>query len=112
MRRISQFRDMPFISPYSDFSELRSGTPEKEKHAFGGVHEILSLTGDRDSVFQHEAYHNSQLIEKDVMSCVALINLVFLPPAKLIFLLLPVSSLPWIHLILYIACGMSVGIKL
>lgn len=104
MRRICQFRDMPYISPYSDFSELRSGTPEKEKHACGVVHEILSLTlekktlvdhlthfreefrfsqqvrgmlirhpdmfyvslkGDRDSVFLREAYHDSQLIDKD-----------------------------------------------
>ncbi|KAI3444433.1 hypothetical protein Pfo_001098 [Paulownia fortunei] len=106
MRRICQFRDMPYISPYSDFSDLRSGTPEKEKHACGVVHEILSLTvekrtlvdhlthfreefrfsqqlrgmlirhpdmfyvslkGDRDSVFLREAYHDSQLIEKDRM---------------------------------------------
>ncbi|XWS32058.1 hypothetical protein CRYUN_Cryun23aG0128400 [Craigia yunnanensis] len=104
MRRLCQFRDMPYISPYSDFSGLRSGTPEKEKHACGVVHEILSLTvekrtlvdhithfreefrfsqqlrgmiirhpdmfyvslkGDRDSVFLREAYHNSQLIDKD-----------------------------------------------
>lgn len=104
MRRISQFRDVPYISPYSDFSNLRSGTIEKEKHACGVVHEILSLTvekktlvdhlthfreefhfsqqlrgmlvrhpdmfyvslkGDRDSVFLREAYHDSQLIEKD-----------------------------------------------
>ncbi|KAJ9171497.1 hypothetical protein P3X46_014858 [Hevea brasiliensis] len=104
MRRICKFRDMPFISPYSDFSHLRSGTPEKEKHACGVVHEILSLTvekrtlvdhlthfreefrfsqqvrgmlirhpdmfyvslkGDRDSVFLREAYHNSQLVDKD-----------------------------------------------
>ncbi|KAL6495567.1 protein wtf element Wtf1 [Orobanche gracilis] len=104
MRRISQFKDMPYISPYSDFSELKSGTPEKEKHTCSVVHEILSLTvekrtlvdhlthfreefrfsqrlrgmlirhpdmfyvslkGDRDSVFLREAYHDSQLIEKD-----------------------------------------------
>ncbi|KAK6920023.1 Plant organelle RNA recognition domain [Dillenia turbinata] len=44
MRRISQFRDMPYISPYSDFSGFKSGTPEKEKHACGVVHEMLSLT--------------------------------------------------------------------
>ncbi|XP_068665970.1 protein WHAT'S THIS FACTOR 1 homolog, chloroplastic-like [Aristolochia californica] len=104
MRRICQFRDIPYISPYSDFSELKSGTAEKEKHACGVVHEMLSLTvekrtlvdhlthfreefrfsqqlrgmlirhpdmfyvslkGDRDSVFLRDAYHNSQLIEKD-----------------------------------------------
>ncbi|MQM17119.1 hypothetical protein Taro_050086 [Colocasia esculenta] len=109
MRRISQFRDMPYISPYSDFSEMKSGTPEKEKHACGVVHELLSLTvekktlvdhlthfreefrfsqqvrgmlirhpdmfyvslkGDRDSVFLREAYHDSQLIEKDKLSVV------------------------------------------
>ncbi|KAF7826163.1 protein WHAT'S THIS FACTOR 1-like protein [Senna tora] len=104
IRKLMQFRDIPYISPYSDFSELRSGSREKEKHACGVIHEILSLTvekrtlvdhlthfreefrfsqqlrgmlirhpdmfyvslkGDRDSVFLREAYHNSQLIEKD-----------------------------------------------
>ncbi|RAL50673.1 hypothetical protein DM860_015820 [Cuscuta australis] len=104
MRRMCQFRDMPYISPYSDFSMLRRGSREKEKHACGVVHEILSLTvekrtlvdhlthfrdefrfsqqlrgmlirhpnmfyvslkGSRDSVFLREAYHNSELIEKD-----------------------------------------------
>ncbi|KAJ0112761.1 hypothetical protein Patl1_00583 [Pistacia atlantica] len=45
MRKISQFRDMPYISPYSDFSELKSG--------------------DRDSVFLREGYRDSQLIDKD-----------------------------------------------
>ncbi|XP_068659744.1 protein WHAT'S THIS FACTOR 1 homolog, chloroplastic-like [Aristolochia californica] len=104
MRRICQFRDIPCTSPYSDFSELKSSTPEKEKHACGVIHEMLSLTvekrtlvdhlthfreefrfsqqlrgmlirhpdmfyvslkGERDSVFLRDAYHNSQLIEKD-----------------------------------------------
>nr|GLL25889.1 protein ROOT PRIMORDIUM DEFECTIVE 1 [Ipomoea trifida] len=104
MRRICQFRDIPYISPYSDFSEIRSGSPEKEKHGCGVVHELLSLTvekrtlvdhlthfreefrfsqqlrgmlirhpdmfyvslkGTRDSVFLREAYHDSQLKEKD-----------------------------------------------
>ncbi|GAV84327.1 PORR domain-containing protein [Cephalotus follicularis] len=104
MRRICQFRDIPYISPYSDFSHLRSGTLEKEKHACGVVHEMLSLTvekrtlvdhfthfreefrfsqqlrgmlirhpdmfyvslkGERDSVFLRDAYHNSQLVDKD-----------------------------------------------
>ncbi|KAL2461496.1 Ubiquitin carboxyl-terminal hydrolase family protein [Abeliophyllum distichum] len=53
MRRISQFRDMPYISPYSDFSELRSGTPEKEKHGCGVVHEILSLTVEKRTLVDH-----------------------------------------------------------
>ncbi|PIN26519.1 hypothetical protein CDL12_00722 [Handroanthus impetiginosus] len=53
MRRISQFRDMPYISPYSDFSELRSGSPEKEKHACGVVHEILSLTLEKRTLVDH-----------------------------------------------------------
>lgn len=53
MRRISQFRDMPYISPYSDFSELRSGTLEKEKHACGVVHEILSLTVEKRTLVDH-----------------------------------------------------------
>ncbi|XP_072967288.1 protein WHAT'S THIS FACTOR 1 homolog, chloroplastic [Typha angustifolia] len=53
MRRISQFRDMPYISPYSDFSELRSGTAEKEKHACAVVHEILSLTLEKKTLVDH-----------------------------------------------------------
>lgn len=53
MRRISQFRDMPYISPYSDFSHLRAGTPEKEKHACGVVHEILSLTVEKRTLVDH-----------------------------------------------------------
>lgn len=53
MRRISQFRDMPYISPYSDFSELRPGTPEKEKHACGVIHEILSLTVEKKTLVDH-----------------------------------------------------------
>ncbi|KAL0379411.1 UNVERIFIED_CONTAM: protein WHAT'S THIS FACTOR 1, chloroplastic [Sesamum angustifolium] len=53
MRRICQFRDMPYISPYSDFSELRSGTPEKEKHACAVVHEILSLTLEKRTLVDH-----------------------------------------------------------
>lgn len=52
-RRISQFRDMPYISPYSDFSEIRPGTLEKEKHACGVVHEILSLTVEKRTLVDH-----------------------------------------------------------
>ncbi|OIW02317.1 hypothetical protein TanjilG_11211 [Lupinus angustifolius] len=104
VRRIMQFGDMPYISPYSDFSSLRSGTQVNEKHDCGIVHEILSLTvekqtlvdnlshfreefgfsqqvrgmlishpdmfyvslkGEMDCVFLREAYHGSELIEKD-----------------------------------------------
>lgn len=53
MRRISKFRDMPYISPYSDFSGLRSGTAEKEKHSCGVVHEILSLTVEKKTLVDH-----------------------------------------------------------
>ncbi|XP_060218448.1 protein WHAT'S THIS FACTOR 1 homolog, chloroplastic [Lycium barbarum] len=53
MRRISQFRDMPYISPYEDFSEIRQGTPEKEKHACGVVHELLSLTVEKRTLVDH-----------------------------------------------------------
>lgn len=52
-RRISHFREMPYISPYSDFSQLRSGTPEKEKHACGVVHEILSFTLEKRTLVDH-----------------------------------------------------------
>ena len=38
MRRICQFRGMPYISPYSDFSALKSGTLKNENHACGVVH--------------------------------------------------------------------------
>ncbi|GFP91922.1 protein root primordium defective 1 [Phtheirospermum japonicum] len=53
MRRICQFRDMPYISPYSDFSGLRAGTPEKEKHACGVIHEMLSLTLEKRTLVDH-----------------------------------------------------------
>ncbi|KAG0480597.1 hypothetical protein HPP92_011455 [Vanilla planifolia] len=51
--RISRFRDMPYISPYSDFSHLKSGSPEKEKHASAVVHEILSLTLEKRTLVDH-----------------------------------------------------------
>ncbi|KAM7260810.1 hypothetical protein ACFE04_026285 [Oxalis oulophora] len=53
MRRIWQFRDMPYISPYSDFSNLRPGSKEKEKHACAVVHEILSLTAEKRTLVDH-----------------------------------------------------------
>lgn len=53
MRRIHQFNDMPFISPYSDFSALRPGTAEKEKHACAVVHEMLSLTVEKRTLVDH-----------------------------------------------------------
>lgn len=53
MRRIAQFRDIPYISPYSDFSELRPGSAEKEKHACAVVHEILSLTVEKRTLVDH-----------------------------------------------------------
>lgn len=53
MRRVCQFRDMPFISPYSDFSDLKAGSPEKEKHACAVVHEMLSLTLEKRTLVDH-----------------------------------------------------------
>ncbi|KAM3362441.1 hypothetical protein P3S68_017295 [Capsicum galapagoense] len=53
MRRMSQFRDMPYISPYEDFSEIRPGTSDKEKHACGVVHEILSLAVEKRTLDDH-----------------------------------------------------------
>uniref|UniRef100_A0A7N0TYH1 PORR domain-containing protein n=1 Tax=Kalanchoe fedtschenkoi TaxID=63787 RepID=A0A7N0TYH1_KALFE len=53
MRKICQFRDMPFISPYKDFAHLRSGTPEKEKHACAVVHEMLSLMLEKRTLVDH-----------------------------------------------------------
>ncbi|EFH49173.1 hypothetical protein ARALYDRAFT_327675 [Arabidopsis lyrata subsp. lyrata] len=52
-RKISQFRDMRYISPYKDFSHLRSGTLEKEKHACGVIHELLSLTTEKRTLVDH-----------------------------------------------------------
>lgn len=53
MRRIGMFNEMPYISPYSDFLELRSGSPEKEKHACAVVHEILSFTLEKRTLVDH-----------------------------------------------------------
>lgn len=67
MNNLSFFRDMPYISPYSEFSHLTPGTREKEKHACGVVHEILSLTVekrtlvDRLTHFREEFRFSQQL---------------------------------------------------
>ncbi|XP_004494808.1 protein WHAT'S THIS FACTOR 1 homolog, chloroplastic [Cicer arietinum] len=53
MRKIMQFRDLAYVSPYSDFSMLGSGSPEKEKHACGVIHEILSLTLEKRTLVDH-----------------------------------------------------------
>lgn len=53
MRKLSQFRGIPYISPYSDFSALRSGTLEKERHACGVIHEMLSLTIEKRTLVDH-----------------------------------------------------------
>ncbi|KAK9143953.1 hypothetical protein Syun_013353 [Stephania yunnanensis] len=53
MRKLSRFREVPYISPYADFSGLRAGTIEKEKHACGVVHEILSLTLEKRTLVDH-----------------------------------------------------------
>ncbi|KAF3505350.1 hypothetical protein F2Q69_00039419 [Brassica cretica] len=52
-RKICQFRDLAYISPYKDFSHLRSGTLEKEKHACGVIHELLSLTTEKRTLVDH-----------------------------------------------------------
>ncbi|KAK3134789.1 hypothetical protein QOZ80_5BG0410730 [Eleusine coracana subsp. coracana] len=52
-RRIAQFKEIPYISPYSDFSHLRPGSAEKEKHACAVVHEILSLTLEKRTLVDH-----------------------------------------------------------
>ncbi|KAJ4771346.1 Ubiquitin carboxyl-terminal hydrolase family protein [Rhynchospora pubera] len=53
IRRLTRFNEMPYISPYSDFSELKPGTAEKERHACGVVHEILSLTLEKKILVDH-----------------------------------------------------------
>lgn len=53
MRRINMFNGIPFISPYSDCSELKSGTLEKEKHSCAVVHEMLSLTLEKRTLVDH-----------------------------------------------------------
>ncbi|KAL3622224.1 protein wtf element Wtf1 [Castilleja foliolosa] len=62
MRRICQFRDMPYISPYSDFSGLRAGTPEKEKHACGVIHEMLSLTLEKRTLVDHLTHFREEFL--------------------------------------------------
>jgi hypothetical protein len=52
-RRIAQFKEIPYISPYSDFSHLRPGSAEKEKHACAVVHEVLSLTLEKRTLVDH-----------------------------------------------------------
>ncbi|EYU29452.1 hypothetical protein MIMGU_mgv1a023432mg, partial [Erythranthe guttata] len=61
MRRIGQFRDISYISPYSDFSDLKAGTPEKERHGCAVVHEILSLTVEKRTHFREEFRFSQQL---------------------------------------------------
>ncbi|CAN1157204.1 Protein WHAT'S THIS FACTOR 1 homolog, chloroplastic [Linum perenne] len=53
LKKISRFNDIPYISPYEDFSHLRQGTREKEKHACGVVHEMLSLTLEKRTLVDH-----------------------------------------------------------
>lgn len=53
MNNLRFFRDMPYISPYSEFSHLKPGTREKEKHACGVVHEMLSLTVEKKTLVDH-----------------------------------------------------------
>ncbi|OVA01936.1 Plant organelle RNA recognition domain [Macleaya cordata] len=53
MRRISKFREIPYISPYSDFSALKAGTPEKEKHACAVIHEMLSFCVEKRTLVDH-----------------------------------------------------------
>nr|DAD25182.1 TPA_asm: hypothetical protein HUJ06_026646 [Nelumbo nucifera] len=53
MRRIWKFREIPYISPYSDFSGLKAGTPEKEKHACEVVYDILSFTVEKRTLVDH-----------------------------------------------------------
>lgn len=53
MRRLTYFHGLPYISPYADFSEIKSGTIEKERHACGVVHEILSLTLEKKTLVDH-----------------------------------------------------------
>ncbi|CAI0469922.1 unnamed protein product [Linum tenue] len=53
LKKINRFNEIPYISPYADFSHLRSGTTEKEKHACGVVHELLSLTVEKKTLVDH-----------------------------------------------------------
>ncbi|KAE9605729.1 hypothetical protein Lal_00025509 [Lupinus albus] len=60
IRRIMQFRDMPYISPYSDFSSIRSGTQVNEKHDCGVVHEILSLTVEKQTLVDNLSHFREE----------------------------------------------------
>ncbi|CAL0318061.1 unnamed protein product [Lupinus luteus] len=60
IRRIMQFGDMPYISPYSDFSSVRSGTKVNEKHDCGVVHEILSLTVEKQTLVDNLSHFREE----------------------------------------------------
>ncbi|XP_078151636.1 ubiquitin carboxyl-terminal hydrolase family protein [Carex rostrata] len=53
VRRLTRFNELPYISPYADFSGIDQGSPEKERHACGVVHEILSLTLEKKTLVDH-----------------------------------------------------------
>eukprot|EP00249_Psilotum_nudum_P019478 c27273_g1_i1 orf=406-1920(-) len=50
---ILTFQEIPFISPYEDFSSLDPSSPAAEKHAVAVVHEILSLTLEKKTLVDH-----------------------------------------------------------
>ncbi|KAI3907070.1 hypothetical protein MKX01_027971 [Papaver californicum] len=53
LRRILKFKEVPYISPYSDFSGLKAGTIEKEKHACAVIHEMLSFCVEKRTLVDH-----------------------------------------------------------
>eukprot|EP01018_Ginkgo_biloba_P022861 Gb_34809 [translate_table: standard] len=50
---IIKFQELPYISPYSDFRDLKPASMEAEKHACAVVHELLSLTLEKKTLVDH-----------------------------------------------------------
>ncbi|XP_026441144.1 protein WHAT'S THIS FACTOR 1 homolog [Papaver somniferum] len=53
LRRILKFKEVPYISPYADFSGLKAGTIEKERHACAVIHEMLSFCVEKRTLVDH-----------------------------------------------------------
>ncbi|MCO5593245.1 hypothetical protein L7F22_047252 [Adiantum nelumboides] len=54
---LRRFQQVPYISPYTEFSHYRPGSIEAEKHACGVVHELLSLMLERRTLVDHLTHY-------------------------------------------------------
>lgn len=53
LRRLQDFQDLPFVSPYSDSSKIPPDSPLAEKRTVAVIHEILSLTVEKRMLCDH-----------------------------------------------------------